>query len=283
MQTIRELLSCSEDLATVSDTARLDVEILLSEAIKKDRTYLYTWPEKTISEDESKIFFQFLERRKNNEPIAYIIGKKEFWSLQLQCNTSTLIPRPETELLVELALNLLSDQSSPETSTKKILDLGTGTGAIALVIASEKPSWQVLAVDASSAAVQLAIENCRALGCKNVEITKSDWFNNVTERSFDCIISNPPYIEEGDKHLQQGDVRFEPHSALTSGSDGLQDIKQIIKDAPNYLSKGGLIMLEHGYNQAKDVAVLMSKQFSRIKTYQDLAGCDRVTIGFLNK
>ncbi|MGI1680121.1 MAG: peptide chain release factor N(5)-glutamine methyltransferase [Cellvibrionaceae bacterium] len=283
MRAIREILATAAELSSISDSARLDVEILLCDAIKKDRTYLYTWPEKKLTQDELDDFAKSFLRRQKGEPIAYIIGYKEFWSLRLKCNESTLIPRPETELLVELALSAFECEKTNKkngSEEKRILDLGTGTGAIALAIASEKPHWKVTAVDSEQSAVLLAIENCRALGLTNVEINKSDWFENLSHQKFDLIITNPPYIKEGDIHLSQGDVRFEPQSALTSGKTGLKDIEKIISQAPSHLNEHGVLMIEHGYDQAADVRRLLKENsFFSEESVQDLAGHERVTIG----
>ena len=264
MRTIREILSSATELNNISDSARLDVEILLCDAIKKDRTYLYTWPEKKLTQDELDEFAESFLRRQKGEPVAYILGHKEFWSLSLKCNESTLIPRPETELLVELALQAFDMEEKPDEvngqgKEKRILDLGTGTGAIALALASEKPHWKITAVDSQQSAVLLAIENCRALGFKNVEINKSNWFDNLNHQTFDLIISNPPYIKEDDIHLSQGDVRFEPKSALVSGKNGFQDLEKIISDAPLHLNKHGVLMLEHGFDQANKIRYLFEK------------------------
>ncbi len=283
MRTIREILASAAELDNISDSARLDVEILLCDAIKKDRTYLYTWPEKKLTQDELDEFAESFLRRQKGEPVAYILGHKEFWSLPLLCNNSTLIPRPETELLVELALQAFDMEETSRgggDKGKRVLDLGTGTGAIALALASEKPHWKITAVDSQQAAVLLAIENCRALGFKNVEINKSNWFDNLTHQTFDLIVSNPPYIKEDDIHLSQGDVRFEPKSALVSGRHGFQDIEKIISDAPSHLNKHGILMLEHGFEQANKVRYLFEKNnFFSVESIKDLAGHERVTIG----
>ncbi|MGH1470963.1 MAG: peptide chain release factor N(5)-glutamine methyltransferase [Cellvibrionaceae bacterium] len=285
MRTIREMLATAAELNSISDSARLDVEILLCDAMNKDRTYLYTWPEKKLTQNELDEFAKNFLRRQKGEPIAYIIGSKEFWSLTLECNKSTLIPRPETELLVELALSAFDDENHSDkndTKEKKVLDLGTGTGAIALAIAKEKPHWQVTAIDSESSAVQLAIHNCRALGLLNVQIAKSHWFENLPHQTFDLIVSNPPYIKEDDVHLSQGDVRFEPQSALISGKSGLQDIEKIISGAQSHLNKHGVLMIEHGYDQAEDVRLLLKgNHFLSQESVKDLAGHERVTIGVM--
>ncbi len=276
MVTIAQCLSRSKELESISDTARLDTEILLAKAVQKPRTFLYTWAEKNLSDSEKKQFEHWFDQRLSGKPIAYIIGEREFWSLELQVNDSTLIPRPDTELLVETALEILPQ--TPQT----VLDLGTGTGAIALALASERPQWSITAVDNSVAAVHLAIENCRRLGFTNIEITRSDWYYNVGQKQFDAIVSNPPYIDEGDPHLKVGDVKFEPHSALVANNKGLSDIQTIIEQSHRYLNPQGYLMIEHGWKQGEDVrGLLRAENFSDVETRKDLSGNERVSIGCL--
>ena len=283
--TISELLKKSAELAVVSDTSRLDVEVLLSHILDKDRSFLYTWPEHQLSEQQQHFFDEFFNRRLQGEPVAYITGQQEFWSLLFDVSPATLIPRPETELLVELALSLpLVDQPS-------MLDLGTGTGAIALALASEHPDWKIVAVDVFPEAVKLAEKNCQHLGFKqylgfknqkgfdNVQILQSRWFSNLKDQTFDLIVSNPPYIDAEDKHLKQGDVQFEPRSALVADEQGLSDLGTIINSAHAYLNAEGWLLLEHGYDQGKAVRTMMlAAGFSDIATHADLAGLDRVTL-----
>ena len=275
MATIQSCLRESERLQAVSDTARLDAEILLAKVIEKDRTYLYTWPEKQLSQHQLAQYQRFLSRRESGEPIAYITGSQEFYSLELAVNTSTLIPRPETELLVDIALELLESDSD-----KKCLDLGTGTGAIALAIASQRASWHITALEKQVEAVTLAQANRQRLNINNVNIIQSDWFTALKEGhdQFDIIVSNPPYIDKNDVHLSQGDVRFEPSSALVSGDSGLQDILNIIQMAPRFMHSGAWLLLEHGYQQADAVAALFKRfAYSNIILRRDLAGQARVT------
>jgi release factor glutamine methyltransferase len=272
--TIAECLQRARELQSVSDSARLDLELLLCKALAKPRSFLYTWPEKSLSEAELASFSALLERRKQGEPIAYLLGEREFWSLNLRINESTLIPRPETELLVETAL-----ARTPE-STIRVLDLGTGTGAIALALASERPNWKVMAVDSSPAAVNLAIENARQLGSKNVQITRSDWFQNLGGEVFDLIVTNPPYIDETDPHLNQGDVRFEPRSALVAARHGLADIEHIVDVARRHLNSGGWLMIEHGFEQGESVRCIFTEAgYSQVETRKDFGGRDRLTLG----
>ena len=276
MANVSELLKFSSQLTAISDSPQLDCELLLCYTLDVDRTWLRTWPEKEISQPLEAKFRALLEQRVEGQPIAYLIGSRGFWSMDLQVSKDTLIPRPETELLVELALGLQLPKNSDG------LDLGTGTGAIALALASERPDMNFVAVDSQSGAVSLANKNCQALGLANVEIFQSDWFDSVqlTEDQFDLIVSNPPYISATDPHLQQGDVRFEPNTALVSGIDGLDDLKKIIAKSPFYLKPNGWLLLEHGFDQGAAVARLMSEAgFQKVVTHQDYNLIDRVTLG----
>lgn len=272
MATIKDCLQRSAELNHISDSARLDTEILLAKAVDKPRTFLYTWADKSLEPPQLAQFEQWFSRRKQGEPIAYILGEKEFWSLSLKTDSSTLIPRPDTELLVETVLKLL-----PKTK-QTILDLGTGTGAIALALASERPAWDILAIDESPKAVNLAIENCRQLNLTNVSINRSNWFANVSGK-FNAIVCNPPYIAEDDIHLQQGDVVFEPRSALVANDKGLADLHLIIQQAPNYLAPSGWLAMEHGFQQGQPVReYLKNKGYINIDTLTDIAGNERVSI-----
>jgi len=276
MTTITECLHRANQLIE-SDSPRLDIEVLLAHVLEKGRTWLYTWPEKELSAHQQSQFDLLFNRRLNGEPVAHLTGEKEFWSLPLQVNASTLIPRPETELLVETALSL----SLPESA--RALDLGTGTGAIALALASEKPEWTIVAVDKSPEAVALATKNVADLSVDNVAVFESDWFDSLGDQAgcqrFDLIVSNPPYIDPEDKHLQQGDVRFEPNSALVSANQGYADIEKIIASAQQHLLPSGWLLIEHGFQQASKVRQLMlDKGFLAVKTVKDLSGHERITI-----
>lgn len=256
------------------DSAALDAQILLAELLQVSRTYLATWPERELTPVQVAHYQRWLARRRSGEPVAYIVGHQGFWSLQLACAPSTLIPRPETELVVEQALELALEP------TAAVLDLGCGTGAIALALASERQRWQIVAVERDAAAVQLAERNRRhcATGC--VQVVQSDWFAALGERRFDLIVSNPPYIEAGDNHLAEGDVAFEPRSALVAGADGLADLRHIIRCAPQHLQRGGWLLVEHGYNQAAAVAGLFEAAgFAAVSSRRDLNGVPRTTIG----
>jgi release factor glutamine methyltransferase len=276
VQTIQQNLARASELESVSDSARLDVELLLAECFQRDRTYLYTWPEKQLSDDQQTQFENLLARRLNGEPVAHILGEREFWSLPLEVNPSTLIPRPDTERLVEVVLDLSLGKQS------RVLDLGTGTGAIALALASEFPEWKITAVDQSVDAVELASRNRDKLGFSQVEVLQSNWFSAITGQQFDVIVSNPPYIDETDIHLQQGDVRFEPLSALVAPDQGLADIRHIAEQATRHLAASGWLVVEHGYQQAEAVQDIFRQHgFSQVKTEQDYGGNDRVTLGQL--
>ncbi|MGC3893907.1 peptide chain release factor N(5)-glutamine methyltransferase [Pseudomonas urmiensis] len=259
-----------------SPTERLDAELLLAAALGKSRSYLHTWPERIVSSEAAQVFADFLGRRRAGEPVAYILGQQGFWKLDLEVAPHTLIPRPDTELLVETALELL-----PATPAR-MLDLGTGTGAIALALASERPAWQVVAVDRIDAAVALAERNRQRLQLNNVHVRTSYWYDALDGERFDLIISNPPYIRAEDPHLVAGDVRFEPSSALVAGQDGLDDLRVIIARAPGHLLPGGWLLLEHGYDQAADVRELLSQQgFGDVCSRIDLGGHERISLGRL--
>ncbi|MDD1014414.1 peptide chain release factor N(5)-glutamine methyltransferase [Pseudomonas rubra] len=260
-----------------SPTARLDIELLLAAAIGKSRSYLHTWPERIVSSEAALTFADYLQRRRAGEPVAYILGQQGFWKLDLEVAPHTLIPRPETELLVETALQLLP------AGAVRLLDLGTGTGAIALALASERPQWQVSAVDRVLEAVALAERNRQRLQLNNVNVRSSHWFDALAGERYDLIISNPPYIAAADPHLVAGDVRFEPSSALVSGADGLDDLRSIVSQAPEHLLPGGWLLLEHGYDQAAAVRELLAKHdFEQIESRLDLNGHERITLGRLS-
>ncbi|MBQ0798538.1 MAG: peptide chain release factor N(5)-glutamine methyltransferase [Porticoccaceae bacterium] len=283
MPTIADLLKRAQVLDPVSDTPRLDVEVLLCHVLDKPRNYLYAWPEYVLEQQALTQFKYLFARRIAGEPIAHLSGQKEFWSLSLDVNASTLIPRPETELLVETALNLFNESkidNSKFDSAIQVLDLGTGTGAIALALASERPNWNVLAVDSSADAVKLAESNRTRLDFDNVQIDQSDWFENVNaDRRFDLIVSNPPYIAPDDRHLSEGDVRFEPRSALVANDAGFADIETIILNASEFLVRGGWLLLEHGSEQGEGVRELLKAHLDDVTTWRDVAGLERVSGG----
>jgi len=271
-QSIAALLAQAE--LPGSDTPRLDAELLLAHVLGKPRSYLFTWPDQSVPEAEVARFSALLARRRSGEPVAYLLGEQGFWTLDLQVSPDTLIPRPDTERLVELALELGPPQPAA------VLDLGTGTGAIALALASERPHWQLTGGDRMPGAVALAEQNRARLGLANVRFLQSDWFAALGAARYDLIVSNPPYIAADDPHLTQGDVRFEPASALVSGADGLDDIRHLVETAPGYLQPGGWLLLEHGWQQAAAVRGLLEQRgFAAVQSWEDLGGHQRVSGG----
>ena len=273
MATVKENLQRATELSE-SDSPRLDLEVLLCHLLGKSRAWLYTWPEHPLEESEQSKFDALVKRRIAGEPVAHLTGSREFWSLPLKVNRSTLIPRPDTEVLVETVLELCPQAEA------RALDLGTGTGAIALALASEKKRWQITAVDTMPAAVALAEENRQRLGFGNVEILRSDWFSSLREQQFDVIVSNPPYIDTQDPHLREGDVRFEPLSALVAEEQGLADIRRIAADARSFLAQNGLLAVEHGWEQGKAVRnVFTELGYVEVETRLDYAGRERITLG----
>ena len=280
MKTIAEALRQAASLIEVTDTPRLDVELLLAVATGYSRTFIFTWPEQVLTPTAQHTFEQMLARRLQGEPIAYITGQREFWSLALHTNNSTLIPRPDTEVLVEVALKHLPSDAC------RILDLGTGTGAIALALASERANASILAVDASPDACALAQLNARSLGFQHVQVECGSWLDLhfvqqlQQQPPFDLVVSNPPYITETDEHLRQGDVRFEPRSALVAADNGLADIHVITQLATTLLKKGGYLWFEHGWQQADSVAALLrAAGFSDVCSVNDFGGNARVSGG----
>lgn len=274
--TIEKIIQCaSAQLVANSDTATLDVELLLSRALNKDRTYLFTWNDKVVRESELDDFNALLDRRIKGEPIAYILGEQEFWDLTLSTDEHTLIPRADTETLIEWVLEL--EESFPQKAN--VIDLGTGTGAIALALAKENPHWSIEAVDLMPKAVALAQKNAIANNLERVRVYQSRWFENV-EGVFDLIVSNPPYIDPEDEHLAQGDVRFEPRTALIADNKGLADLDIIADQSRQYLVNGGWLFMEHGYDQLESVqAIFRNLGYQKIATRLDLGGNPRITAG----
>ncbi len=271
MATVQALLRRAQELP--GDSPRRDLEILLCHCLDKPRSWLYAWSETEVSGVALDRFEQLFARRLAGEPVAYLTGEREFWSLSLEVEPSTLIPRPDTETLVEWALEL------PLPAAARVLDLGTGTGAIALALASERPLWQVQGVDLNPQAVALAQRNAHRCRLPQVAFAQSDWFGAV-EGSFDLVVANPPYIDGSDAHLAQGDVRFEPRTALVADSEGLADIDAIICAAPQHLNPGAWLLLEHGYEQGAAVRDrLGAAGFLAAQTRRDLGGNERISGG----
>jgi release factor glutamine methyltransferase len=267
------LLEATNSLA--GDSARADAELLLAQALGQSRSWLYAHSDDKLGEDQVRDFRALLERRRRGEPVAQILGVREFWSLPLMVTVDTLIPRPETELLVELALQRIPAESSP-----RVLDLGTGTGAIALAIAKERPQAEVTAIDADPRTLRVAKKNAARLGLDQVHFLLGNWFSAVRDERYDVILSNPPYIADDDPHLLQGDLRFEPRSALASGTDGLDALRQIASEAARHLRAGGCVLLEHGFDQGAAVrALLAASGFTDVTTHADMEGRDRVSSG----
>ncbi|SFN44949.1 peptide chain release factor N(5)-glutamine methyltransferase [Dokdonella immobilis] len=271
MPEIRELLS---EWTTPGDIeSRHEAEILLARALDTERAWLFAHADHVPDAQAETRFRALMEARRRGEPIAYLLGQRGFWTLDLKVSRDVLIPRAETELLVELALERI-----PLDASFSVADLGTGSGAVALAIASERPATRVLATDRSLAALEVARSNAADLGIDNVEFAQGDWCAALGGRVFDLIVSNPPYIAADDVHLSLGDLRFEPASALASGADGLDAIRAIIADAPAHLSPGGWLLVEHGYAQASAVASILEEAgFMHVRCWPDLAGRDRIS------
>jgi release factor glutamine methyltransferase len=271
----RILRDAAAALVVLPDGApRLEAELLLSQATGWPRTRLVAWPEEPVGTEARKRFDDFLGRRLSGEPIAYIRGRQDFWSLDLRVTPATLIPRPETELLVEIALEQLS-ASAP----LRIVDLGTGSGAVAAALAIERPLWHIVATERSAPAIAIARENIVRLDLRQVSLVRADWLRAFASESLDALVGNPPYVAEGDPHLARGDLRFEPHEALTPGGDGLDAYRAIAADARRCLRPGGWLILEHGHDQGSQVRrILADAGLEGPCTRCDLAGHDRVTL-----
>lgn len=278
MTTIKKQLDNATDiLAHHSMSARLDAEVLLVFVIGKNRSYLRAWGDKKLEVTSLKLFAELVDKRREGMPIAYLTGQREFWSREFKVSPAVLIPRPETELLIELCLESLSSSQK-----YTVLDLGTGSGAIAITLAAERPLIEMTAVDKSFDALEIAKDNAARHHCQHIDFVFSDWLSALSsDLTFDFILSNPPYIAHDDVHLSQGDVRFEPISALVAADNGLGDIKQIANEAKKHLRQGGQLWFEHGYNQAQEIQeILKVLNYKNIKTHFDLSGQPRVTMGF---
>lgn len=272
-------ISISNSLAVISQTSRLDADILLSFALQIDRHNLDIQSERVLNEDELAVVREFVSRRLNGEPMSYITGFKEFWSLPVRVSPVVLIPRPETELLVERVLQAAGDFVSP-----RIAELGTGSGAVSLALASELPNSSILATDISENALRIAQKNQKSLGFGNISLIASNWFGALRNHCFHIVCSNPPYIEEDDSCLNDPAICHEPRQALVGGVDGLDSIRQIVKSADHYLVNHGWLLLEHGWNQGSAVREFMKVAgFERVTTTRDIGGNERITEGQYNR
>jgi len=273
MQIKNLLYSAAHQLSSASKTPRLDAELLLAHVLNKDRVYLFSYPEDTINAQQYDLWKNFLARRQEKIPIAYLLGQKEFWGMMLEVNPQVLIPRPETEKLVELVLHNKQDD---EVS---VLDLGTGSGAVALAIAKERKNWAITAVDRSIEALKVAKRNAEKYSLKNIVFLCSDWFSELSSVTFDIIVSNPPYLSPDDVHLWTEEIYHEPREALVSLDHGLADIKNIIINSRDYLNPDGYLFIEHGWQQGEKVRKLFdSHAYFNSQTFRDLSDIDRVTM-----
>ena len=256
------------------ESARLDAELLLQSVLGCNRSYLYSHSDELISQSMSKHYQALLEQRLAGQPLAYLTGIREFWSLPLRVTPDTLIPRPETETLIEAALAFI-----PHDEECKVLELGTGSGAIALAIAHERPHASILASDISAAALTVAKSNAEQLGISNIEFILSDWYEKIPMTPYHMIISNPPYIAADDPHLQDPNLKHEPQIALVAEQDGIACLQHIINLAPKYLLPGGYLLLEHGWQQGPEVMSLLDHDFKQCEAYKDLQGLHRASLG----
>ena len=269
---IKNIMSdLSVKLSKVSSSPELDSEILLMKALRVSRAYLYTYNEKVIPDSKKKLLEELVNRRMNKEPIAYILGKKEFWSRDFYINQHTLIPRPESEMLVELII-----QANARKKISSILELGTGSGCISVSLAKELSHSQIVSTDICAKALKVANKNAQHYGVNNISFIKSDWFNKLDNQKFDCIVSNPPYIREDDPYLSE--LTFEPSKALVSGDDGLEAIEIISSNAAEYLSPEGKIFIEHGKDQKKEIQKIFElNNWRDIICHRDFGGLPRIT------
>lgn len=273
------LQKTAEALTLVADHPALEAAILLAHVLEKPRTYLLAWPEQEISFMQSQTLNELVKRRLNNEPLAYLIGSKEFWSLHFKVTKDTLIPRPETELLVESVL-----AHYQANTAIKIADLGTGSGAIAISLALTCPTWQVIATDIHPATLAIAKENAQQLAANNISFYGGKWCAALPHNDFTVIVSNPPYLAQDEWEKYAEGLKFEPRMALLAEGNGLSDLQQIIEDAPGYLTDGGMVFLEHGYQQASSVRDSFEQShYQNITTVRDLAGLERVTYAVFKK
>lgn len=270
------LQQASQQLVNSSDSPRLDAELLLAHSLQCNRSYLYTWPEHSLTMSIERTFSKLIQQRQQGQPIAYLVGYREFWGRDFQVSPATLIPRPDTELLIEMALTKI-----PPQQAYRVLDLGTGSGAIAITLAKERPQASIVAVDFSASALNIARANAAKHQTNNINFYYSNWFSALqAQDTFDVIVSNPPYISATDPHLKCDDIQHEPLTALIAGTDGLDDIRHLITMTPNFLSTEGWLLLEHGYNQGKEVVHLLQQAgYRQIQCQRDMAGHDRASLG----
>lgn len=273
VRSVREALAAARSRLCAQETASLDAEVLLANVLSVNRAWLYANGEQILSTRQEEAFRQLVNRRAEGEPVAYLLGRREFWSLSLQVTSDVLIPRPETELLVATALDLLQ-----QNKAARVIDLGTGSGAIAIALAKERPSWNIHATDVSAAALEVARQNAADLVPGRIQFHQGSWLQ-VAQGFYDLIVSNPPYVDAHDPHLERGDCRFEPVNALTPGLDGLAAIEEIAMASRQHLAPQGWLLIEHGFEQGRAVRKLLSRfGYEAISTRKDLEGRERVSL-----
>jgi len=269
----------ADELSLLSDTAALDARVILCHVLEKPLSYFLAWPDRSIDAADMKILNALIKRRLAGEPVAYITGSREFWSMNFKVSADVLIPRPETELLVEWAVQCINEIQKFAAKSLKLLELGTGSGAIAVALAKENPQLNIIATDISEKALAIAKENAELNLCQNITFLLGNWFEPISDKNFDMIVSNPPYVVPGDPHLKEGDLPYEPIGALVASENGLSDIQSLASSAKSHLNSGGWLGIEHGYNQAEAVTEIMTRHgYKNISTIKDLAGIDRLTI-----
>jgi release factor glutamine methyltransferase len=272
MKTVKECLDWAKQTLAIHDNPDLESQLLLGHILQKERAWLYTWPEIAVTAAQASAFEEIVNQRKQGMPIAYILGYKEFWSHNFKVSEHTLIPRPETELLIETLLTHLP------TDLQCVVDVGTGSGIIACTLALARPTWQLIATDTSANALEIAKENAKNLQCTNIEFRQTEWLMGFEGMQCDAIVSNPPYIKANDPHLIEGDLPFEPKEALVPGETGLEAFEILIQQSKGCLKPKGLLAFEHGFDQSQALTQLFTKAgFVEINTLSDLAGIARVT------
>lgn len=274
MLTVQSALANASEQLKASDSAQLDAELLLAQVLEKNRSWLFAWPEHKLTKEQQHAFAALCARRERGEPVAYLLGKRAFWTFEVEVGPGVLIPRPETELLVELALRFGAELEG------KIADLGTGSGAIAIALASERADWQVHATELSAEAQSAAAANFRKAGRSNLHLCGGSWCAPLPGHDYVLIVSNPPYIDASDPHLKEGDIRFEPRQALVADAAGLAELRNIAGQAQDYLVAAGWLLLEHGWQQGGAVrGLLAGLGYTDISTHRDHSNHERVTVG----